>query len=551
MNKFNRTKNFCPCNIHTFETGNFRWSQTIKKSADPIESKKGLLGQCHYVERNNITAVGWHIKNENNKYLLESSNFHYTKTDGADTMVPIEGNTKDEYIWIAPAVLFKKPSAGSAEHTISITLKTIGPTCNGHRAELVLADLPINKNFPSSASITDTILTEAQFEDKVTAEMTAQNYTACASIGGDDFSTNNKTITIKTTYTPSATGVKYIGIRDKSNGIDDDYAKLQIHDIAIYVSGVDDTDIPTNFPIVTAKIKSDNGRRSGKIELRDKILGIDCIWCWSNGQTFQNIPPDLKGVKSGIYYVKGVNTKLGYTLPIQKFTVPLKKTASPLDAYPPYNKAQFFTKQYLLYSNSVGGMKGCVQEMMKITILDYLYKILYPQTRPNPLYPDWVQFGELLAGTPSEAGAGAGDNVMINNFLPPVTATAWAGINLVSFLFPAEGVIPASAGASGFQLLTGLTGVKTSLTTVIDSTDVAGVGTPTTYSTEMCTNPVTTRKLKNELQNLLGPAMTAAEEANWDVLSSWNIVAGGTWIGDILTDEEIENWGNESSLFPY
>ena len=59
----------------------------------------------------------------------------------------------------------------------------------------------------------------------------------------------------------------------------------------------------------------------------------------------------------------------------------------------------------------------------------------------------------------------------------------------------------------------------------------------------MCTNPVTTNKLKNELQNLLGPSMTPAEEANWDVISSWNIIMGGTYIGDILTDDQIDSWG--------
>ena len=219
-----------------------------------------------------------------------------------------------------------------------------------------------------------------------------------------------------------------------------------------------------------------------------------------------------------------------------------------------------FQKQYLLYTNSLGGMKGSVHEMMKITVLDYLYKILYPQTRPNPLYPDWSQYGEVLWNLTE-------DGTYIGSFLPDnpsnpnnATVEGYSVGNLHSFLFPTEGLFGINVDMTGAEYDTGVSGVKSSLTTVIDSLNIANTWIYNTdqegfesvqggvFSTKYSTS-LQTRKLKNELQNLLGPPMSAAEEDNFDILGIWSgntfdMVAGGIFIGDIWPDYNETEWGD-------
>ena len=93
--------NACPCYIHTFETGIFVWSSYINKEMSPLKAT-GFLGDCHYVQQTNATGIGWHIKQENNKYFLESSN---SKVFIRGSEKEIGGTTKDETVWIATASL--------------------------------------------------------------------------------------------------------------------------------------------------------------------------------------------------------------------------------------------------------------------------------------------------------------------------------------------------------------------------------------------------------------------------------------------------------------
>jgi len=397
--KFKKAQTACPCYIHTFEAGTFNWKSYISEAAGPIANKKGILGNCNYVERNNLAGEGWHIKQDAtlNRYILESSNSKVS-TGITDEQYVTGASTKDEYIWIAPAILFKAGSSTSNIHRIKIILETIGASCNGHKAEVVLAERTYNTQYPTSDSIVSTVFSEAAFASAVATQMTGWEKTACDSLGADEFSTNGNTIQIDGNYTPTENKVLYIGIRDKSVGIDEDYSKLRILDVEVYPQYLDvNIGAPLTYPALKTKITPDRGNNSGKIEVTNTILGLECIWCYSNGKVFEKIPPTLDKLKSGAFYLKGVNLAKGYTLPIQKLTVGSQRTASPTTQHPPWETSIYRRKQTLLHRNIAGGMPGCLNEMMELSILEYLYDKLYPMVHTNPWYPDWTSEGYTVA----------------------------------------------------------------------------------------------------------------------------------------------------------
>ena len=372
-NKLESIHSSCPCYIHTFESGDFIWSNYIKKATEPL-LESGPMGQCHYSEQNGTQGTAWQIKFENNKYLLESSSH---RTDHLGNIVPTDSSAdKDDYIWIAPAILIQD-HAGTNYMTVYITLETIGDLCSGHKAEVLIATKG-SGNYPSSSSITKTI-SESVVATAVANAMTTAGYSACGSLSSDEFSTNGNKVTISITWDPSASEISYIGIRDKSATPDGNYAKLRIHEIKAAPSTFH-YDIPLQFPEIKSGVNSDNGTNSGSIiikqntDVNNPLYATDCIWCWSNGKTFEKIPPTLNKLKSGFYYLKAVNISKGYTLPIQKFYVPLKKTSSPEAVWPPYNVNKLLQKYNMIYANIISGMKGCASDVMKLTILDYLYK---------------------------------------------------------------------------------------------------------------------------------------------------------------------------------
>tara|TARA_R100000781_G_scaffold17063_1_gene13676 strand:+ start:312 stop:2297 length:1986 start_codon:yes stop_codon:yes gene_type:complete len=375
-NKLESIHSSCPCYIHTFESGTFLWSSYIKKATDSaLES--GPIGQCHYNELNGSQGTSWQIKFENNKYLLESASSKYYL--GSNLIPTDTSSNKDNYIWIAPAVLVQNHS-GTNYMNVYVTLETIGDLCSGHKAEFVLATKG-NGNYPSSSSITTTV-SEASFATKVASAMTAAGYSACGTLGADEFSTNGNKVTISFTWDPTATEIIYIGIRDKSPTPDGNYSKLRIHEIKAEPSTWH-YDIPLRFPEIKYGINSDNGTKSGSIiiknntDVNNPLYTTDCMWCWSNGKTFEKIPPKIDKLKSGFYYLKAVNVSKGYTLPIQKLYVPLKKTSSPEAIWPPYNINRLLQKYAEVYNNIISGMKGCASDTMKLTLLDYLYKKFY------------------------------------------------------------------------------------------------------------------------------------------------------------------------------
>ena len=367
------TINACPCYIHTFETGTFVWSSYVNKEMEPLKAS-GFLGDCHYVEQTNATGVGWHIKKENNKYLLESSNYtiDISGAEGA------QATTKNEIIWIAPALCFNS-TAGVDTYTISITLETIGDG-SGHKAEFLLGTRAINKKHPEGATAV-AVENEAAFASKVTDAMTAAGYTAYGSLGGDEFSTNGNKITITSTVTITNDIVQYIGIKDTSPSPDNTSAKLRIHEITIQPRNYFDT-IPTSFPDFKPQITPIKNNTRGKIEFNNPAEAVKCIWCWGDGTVIEKTLPTRTDLGRGWHYLKGVNITEGYTLPIQRFHMRQTKSASPTVSWPPYSMQSLVNKYNLLYNNWVGGMKGCASETMKAHVLDYLYKKMYPEEEP-------------------------------------------------------------------------------------------------------------------------------------------------------------------------
>ena len=366
--------NACPCYIHTFETGTFVWSSYINKEMAPLKTT-GFLGNCHYVQQTNATGIGWHIKKENNKYLLESSN---SKVFMRGSEKEIGGATKDETVWIAPAILLNG-SAGTDTYTISITLETLGDPGSGHKAEFWLGLRNGNKTYPEGSVA---VLDEANFASKVAAAMTAAGHTAYGSLGADEFSTNGNKVTITTTATTvTADVIQYFGIRDTSPTPDNSYAKFRIHEITIEPTEYYET-IPTAFPQFNAKITPVKNNIRGKIELDNPTEAIKCMWCWGDGKLMKETLPNRTDLAPGWHYLKGVNITEGYTHPIKRFFVKHTKSRSAGEQVPPYSKASLVNKYNQLYNNWVGGMKGCASEVMKAHVLDYLYEKFYPEEEP-------------------------------------------------------------------------------------------------------------------------------------------------------------------------
>ena len=365
--------NACPCYIHTFETGIFVWSSYINKEMSPLKAT-GFLGDCHYVQQTNATGIGWHIKKENNKYLLESSN---SKVFIRGSEKEIGGATKDETIWIAPAT-FLNNSAGTDTYTISITLETLGDPGSGHKAELWTGVRNGDKKYPEGSAA---LLTESAFASAVATAMTAAGHTAYGSLGADEFSTNGKKVTITTTTTVTADVVQYFGIKDTSPTPDNSYAKFRIHEITIEPTEYYET-IPTTFPQFTSKITPAKNNTRGKIELDNHAEAVKCMWCWGDGKIMNKTLPNRTDLAPGWHYLKGVNVTEGYTYPIKRFFVKHTKNRSAGEQVPPYSKASLVNKYNQLYNNWVGGMKGCASEVMKAHVLDYLYEKFYPKEEP-------------------------------------------------------------------------------------------------------------------------------------------------------------------------
>lgn len=401
------TVNACPCYIHTFETGTFVWSSYVNKEMEPLKAS-GFLGDCHYIEQTNATGVGWHIKKENNKYLLESSNYKIdiSGSEGA------QATTKNEIVWIAPA-LFLNSTAGVDEYTISVTLETIGDG-SGHKAELLLGTRAINKKHPEGATAV-ALENEAAFATKVIAAMTAAGYTAYGSLGGDEFSTNGNKITITSTVTITNDAVQYIGIKDTSPVPDNTSAKFRIHEITIAPRDYYDT-IPTSFPDFKPQITPIKNNTRGKIEFNNPTEAVKCIWCWGDGTVIEKTLPTRTDLGRGWHYLKGVNITEGYTLPVQRFHMRQTKSASPTVSWPPYSMQSLVNKYNLLYNNWVGGMKGCASETMKAHVLDYLYKKMYPEE--EPVFGMYGGDGSFTAYIGFSQEAQEGLNMNTSSFLP-------------------------------------------------------------------------------------------------------------------------------------
>jgi len=365
--------NACPCYIHTFETGIFVWSSYINKEMSPLKTT-GFLEDCHYVQQTNATGIGWHVKQENNKYFLESSN---SKVFIRGSEKEIGGATKDETVWIAPAVLLNNTSA-TDNYTISITLETLGDPGSGHKAEFWIGLRNGNKKYPEG---TIAALDEANFASKVAAAMTAAGHTAYGSLGADEFSTNGNKVTITTNIVVSSDVVQYLGIRDTSPTPDNSYAKFRIHEITVEPTEYYET-IPTTFPQFTSKITPVKNNTRGKIELDNPAEAMKCMWCWGDGKLMNKLLPNRTDLAPGWHYLKGVNVTEGYTYPIKRFFVKHTKNRSAGEQVPPYSKASLVNKYNQLYNNWVGGMKGCASEVMKAHVLDYLYEKFYPEEEP-------------------------------------------------------------------------------------------------------------------------------------------------------------------------
>ena len=382
--------NACPCYIHTHETGTFVWSSYIDKEMEPLKAS-GFLGDCHYIEQTNATGVGWHVKKENNKYLLESSNYkiNISGSEGA------QATTKNEIVWIAPAI-FINGTAGTDTYTISVTLETIGDG-SGHKAELLVGTRAINKKHPEE-SLAVVLESESAFSTKVIAAMTAAGYTAYGSLGGDEFSTNRNKITITSTYTTVTNdNVIYLGIKDTSPVPDNTSAKFRIHEITVEARDYYDI-IPTSFPDFKPQITPIKNNTKGKIEFNNPAEAVKCIWCWGDGTVVEKTLPSRTDLGRGWHYLKGVNITEGYTLPVQRFHMRQTKSASPTVSWPPYSMQSLINKYNLLYNNWVGGMKGCASETMKAHVLDYLYKKMYPEEEPV--------FGAYIPSIPGVTGGG-------------------------------------------------------------------------------------------------------------------------------------------------
>lgn len=372
------TSNACPCYVHTFETGGFSWGFYTNKATEPATSSK-VLDNCHYLEKKTNAGVSWHVEKSNNNYFLESSN---TKFVGE-----LAATAKDEWIWIAPGLLFNNTSETDT-YTITITLETLGDPASGHKAELWSATRDFNKKHPTS----DTgaaLISESDFATKVAAAMVSAGHTAYGSLSSNEFSTNGKTITISATFTTTIDQIRYLGIRDLSPSPDSNYAKFRIHGIHVEPAGYFEA-IPLSFPQFKATVTPIKNNTRGKIEFDNTAEAVKCLWCWGDGTIMEKIPPTREKLGRGWHYLKGINLTEGYTLPVQRFYMRQTKSASPTVSWPPYSMQSLINKYNLLYNNwtggtigrSSGGGLGCASDTMKAHVLDYLYKKMYPEEEP-------------------------------------------------------------------------------------------------------------------------------------------------------------------------
>ena len=237
------SRNLCPCYLHTFENGDFRWSSYVNKSAEALP-KAGVLGKCNYFQPVNFGGTEhWAIKNHNNNFVAESL---ISKDDRV---------AKDEYLFFAPGNVFQS----GVTYYINIILETQSVTCAGNLAEVVLATRDTN-GLPSSTKIVSTLISQTDFGSKVATEMTAKGFTACGVLGSNEFSTNGNILSINASVVPSADVVYYIGIRNVTAKpiTAEAYAKLRIHDVRVHA---DDPRaypiVPLTLPTITTTVKPD------------------------------------------------------------------------------------------------------------------------------------------------------------------------------------------------------------------------------------------------------------------------------------------------------
>ena len=518
--------NACPCYIHTFETGIFVWSSYINKEMSPLKAT-GFLGDCHYVQQTNATGIGWHIKKENNKYLLESSN---SKVFIRGSEKEIGGATKDETVWIAPAVLLNNTSATDT-YTISITLETLGDPGSGHKAELWTGVRNGDKKYPEGSAA---LLTESAFASAVAAAMTAAGHTAYGSLGADEFSTNGKKVTITTTTTVTADVVQYFGIKDKSPTPDNSYAKFRIHEITIEPTEYYET-IPTTFPQFTSKITPAKNNTRGKIELDNHAEAVKCMWCWGDGKLMNKLLPNRTDLAPGWHYLKGVNVTEGYTYPIKRFFVKHTKNRSAGEQVPPYSKASLVNKYNQLYNNWVGGMKGCASEVMKAHVLDYLYEKMYPEEEPV--------FGVYVPPAPGVSGGGFIAYLFVYN------QSVDAGITLSNAALLADLDIPGvnkhmylgrEANATSSSAVDVLDGVGVYAVSLADCADCSASTLPyPTIANSLITELGSATSMVNPIEGILPTSQLATETGgNGSIFNTTTI--------NIFIDEAdpiYEGWG--------
>ena len=419
----------CPCFVHTFETGDYFLSKYLHHAAPSSRVSTELPG-CNYL---NLKTTGftdyWSIKAPTAKTgarTIVSSTFYDDVAKIKETGATAAN--KSDSIILAPAILFKPDAAGAAQtYNIKVTVATENAAAS--ILGIGFRERESNEPIPKGGGTRVLSVHPGAFGAAVKNKMSELQYDLgdYRSSDGSEFTTNGKVVTIDFELTgPTETKLLYLEITDYTKMPTSDHVRSTVQILDVKVEAPSLPTIPIKFPDIEFDVKdTDAGSRmlgSLFIKASADLNPGDCLWCFEQRLTSGIGQSAISDVRSGIYTVRGINVKEGYTLPLAKVTVGLKNgttyiagaaVASELPALDPtvygaWSDCSFAHLGDKLVADMRISSKVCTQALTELTLMSYLFSQIWDLWAEanivgldNPLTGEPIAYGDTMIGPPA------------------------------------------------------------------------------------------------------------------------------------------------------